>query len=39
MKNKEVLEINLCQFGVWEDFQMIYLLFIFNFLLLIEFWA
>jgi hypothetical protein len=36
MKNKEFLEINLSQFGVWEDLQMIYLLFIFNFLLLIE---
>jgi hypothetical protein len=29
------LEINLSQFGVWKDFQMIYLLFILNFLLLI----
>jgi hypothetical protein len=33
MKNKESLEINLSQFGVWEDLQMIYLPFIFNFLL------
>jgi hypothetical protein len=39
MKNKEFLKINLSQFGVWEDLQMIYLLFIFIFLLLIEFWA
>jgi hypothetical protein len=41
MKNKEFLEINLSQFRVWEHFQMIYLLFIFNFLLFIEFcfWA
>jgi hypothetical protein len=31
MKNKELLEINLSQFGVWEDLQMIYLLFIFYF--------
>jgi hypothetical protein len=34
MKNKTKIEINLSQFGVWEDLQMIYLLFIFNFLLL-----
>jgi hypothetical protein len=39
MKNKEFLEINLSQFGVWKDLQMIYLLFIFNFLLLIDYWA
>jgi hypothetical protein len=39
MKNKEILEINLSQFGVWEDLQMIYLPFYFNFLLLIEFWV
>jgi hypothetical protein len=39
MKNKEFLEINLNQFGVWEDLQMIYLHFIFNFLLLIDSWA
>jgi hypothetical protein len=39
MKNKEYLEINLSQFGVWEHFQMIYLLFIFNSLLLIDYWA
>jgi hypothetical protein len=39
MKNKELLEINLSQCGVWEDLQMIYLLFIFNFLLLINYWA
>jgi hypothetical protein len=39
MKNKKKLEINLCQFGVWEDLQMIYLLFNFNFLILIEFGA
>jgi hypothetical protein len=36
---KKNLKINLSQFGVWEDLQMIYLLFIFNFLLFIEFWA
>jgi hypothetical protein len=39
MKNKEFLEINLSQFGVWKHFQIIYLLFIFNFLLLIDYWA
>jgi hypothetical protein len=39
MKNKKNLKINLSQFGVWKDLQMIYLLFIFNFLLLIESWA
>jgi hypothetical protein len=39
MKNKEFLEINLNQFGVSEDLQMIYLLFIFNFLLFIANWA
>jgi hypothetical protein len=39
MKNKKFLEINLSQFGVWESLQMIYLLFIFNFLLLIDYWA
>jgi hypothetical protein len=39
MKNKELLEINFSQFAVWEDLQMIYLLFIFNFLLLIDYWA
>jgi hypothetical protein len=33
MKNKEFLEINLNQFGVWDDLQMIYFLFIFHFLL------
>jgi hypothetical protein len=33
MKNKELLEINLSQFGVWESLQMIYSLFVFNFLL------
>jgi hypothetical protein len=33
MKNKEFLETNLSQFGVWEDLQMVYSLFIFNFLL------
>jgi hypothetical protein len=33
------LEINLSQFGVWEGLQMIYLLFIFNFLLFIDCWA
>jgi hypothetical protein len=31
MKNKEFLEINLSQFGVWESLQMIYLFFIFLF--------
>jgi hypothetical protein len=30
MKNKEFLEINLSQFGVWKHSQMIYLLFTFN---------
>jgi hypothetical protein len=39
MKNKKKLEINLSQFGVWEDLQMIYLVFIFNFQLLTEIWA
>jgi hypothetical protein len=39
MKNKEFLEINLSQFGVWKDLQMIYLLFIFDFLLFIDSWA
>jgi hypothetical protein len=39
MRNKEFLEISLNQFVVWEHFQMIYLLFIFNFLLLIDYWA
>jgi hypothetical protein len=39
MKNKKKLEINLSQFGVWEELQMIYLLFIFNFLLFIANWA
>jgi hypothetical protein len=39
MENKEILETNLSRFGVWEHFQMIYLLFIFNFLLLIDSWA
>jgi hypothetical protein len=38
MKNKEFLEINLSQFGAWEDLQMIYLLFIFYFLLFIDSW-
>jgi hypothetical protein len=36
MKNKKNLKINLSQFGVWEDLQMIYLFFIFNFLLFID---
>jgi hypothetical protein len=31
MKNNEFLEIILSRFGVWEDLQMIYLLFIFKF--------
>jgi hypothetical protein len=39
MRNKEFLEINLSRFEVWEHIQIIYLLFIFNFLLLIDFWA
>jgi hypothetical protein len=39
MKNKEFLEKKLSQFGVWEDLQIIYLLFIFNFLLFIGSWA
>jgi hypothetical protein len=39
MKSKEFLGINLSQFGVWEDLQMIYLLFIFNFLLLTDKWT
>jgi hypothetical protein len=39
MKNKEFLEINLSQFEIWEGLQMIYLVFIFNFLLLIDCWA
>jgi hypothetical protein len=39
MENKEFLEINLSQFGVQESPQMIYLLFIFNFLLLTDSWA
>jgi hypothetical protein len=34
MKNKNKLKINLSQFGVWKDLQMIYLLIKFNFLLL-----
>jgi hypothetical protein len=38
MKNKEILETNLSQFGVQEHFQIIYLLFIYNILFLIEFW-
>jgi hypothetical protein len=33
MKNNKFLERNLSQFGVWEDLQMIYLLFDFIFLL------
>jgi hypothetical protein len=33
MKNKKILETKLSKFVVWEDLQMIYLLFIFNFLL------
>jgi hypothetical protein len=39
MKNKKIIEINLSQFRIWEDLQIIYLLFIFNFLLLIDYWA
>jgi hypothetical protein len=39
MKNKEFLEINLNQFRVWKDLQIIYLLFILNFLSFIESWA
>jgi hypothetical protein len=39
MRNKKILEINLSRFGVWEYFQMIYLLFIFNSPLLIDYWA
>jgi hypothetical protein len=35
MKNKESLEINLSWFGVWEHFQMIYLLSLLSILLLI----
>jgi hypothetical protein len=38
-EKREFLETNLSRFGVWEHFQMIYLLFIFNFLSLIDFWA
>jgi hypothetical protein len=38
-KNKEFLEINLNQFGIWKNLQMIYLPFIFNFMLFIEFWV
>jgi hypothetical protein len=39
MKNKKNVKINLSQFGVWKGLQMIYLLFIFNFLLFIDRWA
>jgi hypothetical protein len=37
MKNKEFLETNLSKFGVQKHFKMIYLFFIFNFLLLIDY--
>jgi hypothetical protein len=39
MKTKKKLEINLSQFRVWKDLQMIYLLFIFIFLLFIDSWV
>jgi hypothetical protein len=39
MKNKEFLRINLSQFGVWEDLQIIYLLFYFIILLIIANWV
>jgi hypothetical protein len=34
MKNKEILETNLSQFGVQEHFQIIYLLYVITILLL-----
>jgi hypothetical protein len=39
MKDKKNLKKKLSQFRIWEDLQMIYLLFILNFLLLIDYWV